>query len=114
MTKRIIAICVGVLLLASTSYAASSESYGYSALHKLVRGLANSVTAPVEIPRNIYIENQYENMAYGTITGLGKGLFKTLTRFGAGVIDVFTFPVGFPVEFRDPIVEPEYVWQEWY
>lgn len=114
MRKRIIMVLVGALVVTSGCFAASSDAYGYTALQKLARGTANIVTAPLEIIRNVYIENQYENILYGTTVGLGKGLFKTLTRFGSGLIDALTFPFEFPKEFREPIVEPEYAWEEWY
>ena len=80
---------------------------------KLSRGLVNIVTSPVEVARNVYIESQYESAFYGMTIGLGKGIGQTLLRFGAGVVETVTFPFNFPDEFKDPIIDPEYVWEEW-
>ena len=77
------------------------------------RGVVNIATSPVEIFRNIYNESQYENIGYGMTVGLGKGIVQTVMRIGAGAVEIVTFPFNFPDEYKDPIVEPEYVWEEW-
>ena len=114
-TKRwifiLVAVFLGVAVCTTNSYAYDYEET--SAIGKLTRGIANTVTSPIEIVRNIYVESKYENVAYGMTIGFGKGVVQTLLRFGAGVVETLTFPFNFPDEFKDPIIEPEYVWQEW-
>ena len=112
------AICVAALLfvvLSSNCIAYAGNYYTeYNAADKLKRGLTNIVTSPVEIIRNVYIDSSRENIGYGLTFGLGKGIFQTVMRLGAGAVETLTFPFNFPDEFKDPIVEPEYVWEEWY
>jgi putative exosortase-associated protein (TIGR04073 family) len=107
----LVAVFVGIAVCITNSYA--YEYKETSAAGKLTRGVTNVVTSPVEIVRNVYVESQYENVAYGMTIGLGKGVFKTILRLGAGVVETLTFPFNFPDEFKDPIIEPEYVWEEW-
>ena len=101
---------VGTIMFSSNSYADYEET---NAFGKLTRGVVNIATSPVEIFRNIYNESQYENIGYGMTVGLGKGIVQTVMRIGAGAVEIVTFPFNFPDEYKDPIVEPEYVWEEW-
>ena len=109
----LIAAFLGIAICTADSYAYEYEYKETNAVEKLTRGVANIVTSPVEIVRNVYVESKYENAAYGMTIGLGKGVFKTILRLGAGVVETLTFPFNFPDEFKDPIIQPEYVWEEW-
>jgi len=111
VTLIVLMAVLALALCAQDSYGAEYKET--TAFGKLGRGLVNVVTSPVEIPRNMYVESQYENVFYGMTVGLGKGLMRTVMRMGAGVVETLTFPFNFPDEFKDPIVEPEYAWQEW-
>lgn len=109
MFLAVIAV-LGVVAFTTTSYAYEETN----ALGKLSRGITNIVTSPIEIFRNIYIRSQEENIAYGMTVGLGTGVVQTLVRCGAGIVETVTFPLNFPDEYKDPLVDPEYVWEEWY
>ncbi len=84
----------------------------YNAGQKLGRGLLNIISSPVEIARSIQIGSREENLAYGWTIGLLKGFGNGAVRFGAGVIDVVTFPFEFPTEYKAPLIEPEFVWDK--
>lgn len=107
----LVVVFLGIAVCITNCYAYAYKEI--SAVGKLTRGVANIVTSPVEIVRNVYAESQYENVAYGMTIGLGKGVVQTILRLGAGVVETLTFPFNFPDEFKDPIIEPEYVWEEW-
>ena len=105
----LVAVITGLSVCATAAYAYEETN----AFEKLFRGVANIVTSPVEIPRNMYVESQYGGVLSGMTVGLAKGIFQTLVRCGGGVVETLTFPLNFPDEFKDPIIEPEYVWEEW-
>ncbi len=114
MRKGKIAAIFVVLLAGTIMFSADSFAYGdTNAFGKLSRGVVNIATSPVEIFRNIYKESQYENIGYGMTVGLGKGIVQTIIRLGAGAVETMTFPLNFPDEYKDPIMEPEYVWEDW-
>ncbi|HTL48351.1 MAG TPA: exosortase system-associated protein, TIGR04073 family [Verrucomicrobiae bacterium] len=94
---------------AQTSQAAA-KTYDWKA--KLKRGSLNVVTSPVEVARQIQITSEESSLLKGWTVGLAKGFGSGLVRFGAGVVEVLTFPFDFPVEGKRPWVEPEYVWEK--
>lgn len=75
---------------------------------KLGRGVANTLTGWVEIPKNIYDTSVQDNALAGMTLGLAKGAGMTLVRTGAGIFEVATFPFPLPEDYK-PILEPEYV-----
>lgn len=79
---------------------------------KLKRGAWNIVSSPVEIARSIYLGTREQNLAYGWTVGLIRGVGQGVVRFGAGVVDVVTFPFDFPVDGKAPLIQPEYVWEK--
>lgn len=84
----------------------------YKWTDKLGRGAVNIVTSPVEIARSISIGSDEKNLLYGWTVGLLKGFGNGIIRFGAGVIDLVTFPFDFPGDKKEPLITPEYVWQK--
>lgn len=84
----------------------------YSWGEKLGRGAVNVITAPVEIARQIQITSSEQSLLTGWTLGLINGLGQGVLRFGAGVIDIITFPFNFPDSRKAPLIDPEYVWQK--
>ena len=96
----------------STAYAdLDLEHYSWS--DKLSRGAINMVSSPVEVGRSISVTSQEEGRGYGWTVGLLKGCGMAVVRFGAGFIEVVTFPFDFPDEDKAPLVQPEYPSQKW-
>ena len=112
VSKKIVILGVIVVVVFCTSTIANAYEET-NAVGKLTRGVVNVATSPVEVVRNVYNESQYENVFYGMTIGLGKGVVQTVLRLGAGAVEIVTFPFNFPDEWKDPIVEPEYVWEDW-
>ena len=75
---------------------------------KLGRGVANTLTGWVELPKNIYNTSVEDNAFAGMTLGLAKGAGMTLVRTGAGIFEIATFPFPLPEDYK-PILEPEYV-----
>ncbi len=81
-------------------------------LRKLGRGLANTVTGVVEIPKKIYTISKNDNVVLGLTWGWIKGAAVGLLRTAAGVYETVTFPIPAPADY-EPIVNPEFVFEEW-
>jgi len=82
--------------------------FAQDAFTKLGRGVANTLTGWVELPKNIYNTSVEDNAFTGMTLGLAKGAGMTLVRTGAGIYEIATFPFPLPENYR-PILEPEYV-----
>ena len=92
-----------VLLLVSAALCFAQDPFT-----KLGRGVANTLTGWVELPKNIYDTSVQQNALSGMTLGLAKGAGMTLVRTGAGIYEIATFPFPLPENYK-PILEPEYV-----
>lgn len=101
LSAIIVVVLLGVAVLATPSFANDPFT-------KLGRGVANTLTGWVELPKNIYDTSVQENAFSGITMGLAKGVGMTVVRTGAGLYEIATFPFPLPEDFR-PILEPEYV-----
>jgi len=91
---------------------AEAPAEDYTWPDKLKRGALNMVSSPVEIARQIQMTSEEDSLLEGWTLGLIKGLGIGALRFGAGLIDVVTFPFDFPDEDKAPLIQPEYVWEK--
>ena len=87
---------------------AATVCFAQDPFTKLGRGVANTLTGWVELPKNIYNTSVEDNAFTGMTLGLAKGAGMTLVRTGAGIYEIATFPFPLPESYR-PILEPEYV-----
>ena len=79
--------------------------------NKFARGMANTTTGWLELPKQIYATYHEEGPVQGILIGPLKGIGMMLARTLAGVGEVATFFAPTP-GFYDPFMEPDYVWQE--
>jgi putative exosortase-associated protein (TIGR04073 family) len=79
--------------------------------NKLVRGVTNTATSIVELPKQTYLTIRDEG-EIGYVIGPIKGIGMTLYRGLLGVAETVFFLVPQP-GYYDPMMTPEYVWQEW-
>jgi len=104
MKKALILAVIGVLFLSFITPVFANEPKD-----KLSRGVANILSALVEIPQNIDIEwKQSKNAGIGILTGFFKGLGWACARFGSGAWDVLTFAFPKPDNYNS-VIQPEYV-----
>ena len=96
------------ITVAAIVLALSPACYAQDPFTKLGRGVANTLTGWVELPKNIYSTSVEDNALAGITLGLAKGLGMGLVRTGAGIFEVLTFPFPLPENYK-PILEPEYV-----
>ena len=98
--------CVAMVFI--FTFAFSAITFAQDPFTKLGRGVANTLTGWVELPKNIYNTSVEDNAFTGMTLGLAKGAGMTLVRTGAGIYEIATFPFPLPENYR-PILEPEYV-----
>ncbi len=110
MKSRTLAIAI-MLLVVIGLLTVSPVSYAQGAFKKLGRGVANTFTGWLEVPKGIVDESKANNVFTGLTVGTIKGLGLGLVRTGAGIYEALTFPFPIP-EGYEPIVKPEYVYSK--
>ncbi len=96
------------LSLFVSAFLISQPCYAQDAFTKLGRGVSNTLTGWVELPKNIYNTSAEDNAFAGLTLGTAKGVGMAIVRTGAGLYEVATFPFPINPEYR-PVLEPEYV-----
>lgn len=81
-------------------------------LRKLGRGLANTLTGVVEIPKKAILISKNDSILMGLTWGLVKGAAVGLLRTAVGVYETVTFPIPAPANY-EPMINPEFVFEEW-
>ncbi|MFH1360719.1 MAG: exosortase system-associated protein, TIGR04073 family [Candidatus Omnitrophota bacterium] len=108
MRKILVLVLAGALVL---SFAAPSFALPRP-VEKLARGVANVVSSPLEIGKQITLEwRATDKKQLGFLGGLVKGVGFTLKRLGSGLVDIVTFPFELK-EVYEPIMKPNYVFEE--
>ena len=107
MMKRVLQTVV-VQMVVLVMITASTICLASDSFTKLGRGVANTLTGWVELPKNIYNTSVEDNAFTGMTLGLAKGAGMSLVRTGAGIYEIATFPFPLPEDYK-PILEPEYV-----
>ena len=97
-----------VAVMAFVAITLTTVCFASDPFTKLGRGVANTLTGWVELPKNIYNTSVQDNAFAGLTLGLAKGAGMSLVRTGAGIYEIATFPFPLPQDYR-PILEPEYV-----
>jgi putative exosortase-associated protein (TIGR04073 family) len=88
----------------------SLKVYSHGAVRKLGRGLANVVTAPLELIREPYLVSARDGGPAGLTVGVVRGLGAAVLRELTGGIEVVTFFVPFPKKDFEPLFKPEFVY----
>lgn len=99
-------VLAAVLSLPSPTVHAQMQASG--AVTKLGRGIINTFTGWVEIPKRIYETSQTQGTAAGWTWGLLRGVGHGFVRTAAGLYEFFTFPFPAPPGYAS-VIEPEYV-----
>ena len=94
---------VAAIMIMTTTFCFAQDPFT-----KLGRGVANTLTGWVELPKNIYNTSVQDNAFAGMTLGVAKGAGMSLVRTGAGIYEIATFPFPLPENYV-PILEPEYV-----
>jgi len=106
--KKAVYICIVLAVFLNVASLGHCQNMGT----KLSRGLANVLTCPMEIPRNI--ANTYETelgIADSIFLGIPKGIAQMIVRCCAGAYEIVTFPFPIPQGY-EPVVQPAYIWEQ--
>ncbi|MGH7275321.1 MAG: exosortase system-associated protein, TIGR04073 family [Nitrospiria bacterium] len=98
-------------VLALSTGAPTYNNTGVQIGQKFIRGMANTFTGWVEMPKQMYLRTSKGPLVIGVVQGILEGIGMSLARTSAGLYDIATFPVPLPWHYG-PILEPEYVWQD--
>ena len=106
--KRALTLILLLLICSPAEAANVTKLVKGTPLKKLGRGIVNTLTGVLELPRETHLkaqegirQGQYPFTAYpeGLIKGLLPGTFKALARTGSGLYDIVTFPVEQPANY---------------
>ena len=97
--------------LTATTVSYGDDGIGMQVSHKFVRGMTNTFTGWVEMPKQVYLGTTEGSIAMGTVKGIVQGIGMAFARTAAGLYDIATFPIPIPWHYQ-PLFEPEYVWQD--
>jgi putative exosortase-associated protein (TIGR04073 family) len=108
---------VMVLFLIASMLSFSSAYADQGPTKKLYRGVANIITAPIEVPkqaRAYWIKGAQitPHIIAWIVSGTVWGFVQGIKRVGSGVWDVASFPFAKPASF-EPLFKPNYVFEEW-
>lgn len=79
---------------------------------KFTRGLANTATCIMELPKQIILTSRERGSGIGLVIGPFKGLGMTAYRAFAGVVETVFFMVPQP-GYYDSMINPDFVWNGW-
>ncbi len=105
-------IWLPVLISLLVALPASAEAFDYTGqnpIRKLGRGVANCVTAPLELFFAIQDVGGREGPVAGIFVGTAYGVAAAFTREAVGLTEIVTFPAPLPNVGFGPIVEPEFM-----
>ena len=86
------------------------KSYLDGATRKLGRGVANIVTAPLELLRMPCLVSQRDGGVSGATVGLAHGVVAMVSRGLSGVVETVTFFAPVPKKDFAPLISPEFVY----
>ena len=110
MFKRV--MCAAIIL--GGGFGFSEVARAQDPIHKMGRGVVNVLTGWIELPKQIHLGSQEQNMITGIGMGVLKGAGLTLLRGGIGVYEAVTFPLPYPKGFSspyEPMELPDYAWE---
>lgn len=99
------AMLFAVLSVSFVPRAMADGSYGMRVTKKFDRGMANTLTGWLELPKNIFNTSNQHNIVVGLTWGCLKGMVYTVGRTAVGVVELTTFFIP-----NKEIVHPTYAW----
>jgi len=98
---------LALLLAAGAPLAMADDGYGSQVGSKFARGLANTTTGWIELPKDMINTSKDSNILVGMTWGILKGVLDTVGRTAVGALELATFFVP-----SDEFVHPTYVWSD--
>jgi putative exosortase-associated protein (TIGR04073 family) len=113
-TKAILLSLLLLVVFATSSFAVEGqqpEAIAEKMAFKLVRGVTNTATSIVEIPKQSYLTVR-DRGGIGYVVGPLKGVGMAFYRLLTGLTETVFFAVPQP-GYYDPLISPEFVWEGW-
>jgi len=113
-TKAILLSLLLLMVFATSSFALEGqqpEAIAEKMAFKLVRGVANTATSIVEVPKQSYLMVR-DRGGIGYVVGPLKGVGMAFYRLLTGLTETVFFAVPQP-GYYDPMISPEFVWEGW-
>jgi putative exosortase-associated protein (TIGR04073 family) len=107
--RKLALIIVGAIIISSL---VAYPCFAQGPMRKLGRGLLNTITGLVEIPKEVILTSKKDSLLKGLTWGWVKGIGTGLLRTASGVYETVTFPIPAPADY-EPMVKPEFVFEEW-
>lgn len=106
--RLLILVFAMALLGVNSRPAFAQQETGELVVTKLFRGIANTATGWMEIPKQISQTWQKQGPGVGISWGLVKGVGWAVARSVGGAYEIVTFAFPIPEGYK-PIMQPEYV-----
>ena len=97
-------------LRAEEAVSQTQQQRVYDAGEKWKRGATNIITFPADFFYEFHKAASKEDQSQRLLGFVG-AVFVPITRLGAGLVDLLTFPFNFPDPRKAPLIEPEYFWE---
>lgn len=113
-TKAILLSLLLLMVFATSSFALEGqqpEAIAEKMAFKLVRGVTNTATSIVEVPKQSYLMVR-DRGSIGYVVGPLKGMGMAFYRLLTGLTETVFFAVPQP-GYYDPMISPEFVWDGW-
>lgn len=107
--RRVLAVAVMAVGLSLPGIAHADGGYLNGSTRKLGRGLANVVSAPLELLREPSLVSSKDGGLASVTVGVVRGITSAIIREGAGLVEVLTFYMPIPVADFQPLVKPEFI-----
>ncbi|HEY5975797.1 MAG TPA: exosortase system-associated protein, TIGR04073 family [Geobacteraceae bacterium] len=106
-----VVVMTGIALPVLAAESQKPESIAEKMAFKFARGVTNLVTSPGELYRQTVLTTRNHG-DIGYVIGPLKGIGMTFYRAFIGATETIFFLVPQP-GYYDPMMEPEFVWQNW-
>lgn len=107
----ILLIVLGIGVQASAQEGQRSDVIAGKMTFKFVRGVTNTATCFIEIPKQIHMSVR-DRGAVGIVVGPLRGIGMTVYRAFIGAAEAALFLVPQP-GYYDPMINPDFVWNGW-
>ena len=106
--KKLISISLILLVVLNLA----TPGYCYGPLNKLVRGVSNMLTCPLEIPYRMGETNKISGPYEAATYGFWNGTCAMLLRAAVGFGEVLSFPFPIPDGYKPILNDPEFFFEK--
>ena len=102
-----------LLVIISLVFSMTLPVHADTAIDKLGRGVANTITCVFEVPKAMGDVKDKDGFFAGFTVGPILGICKTVRRALVGVYEMVTFPIPLPAGYKPILTDPEYFMEDY-